>query len=223
MIENDCRLRECARQIGKIVELRLEHPSVEGKSQRSEGGTSLAKALVQKQFSWPARGEGLECRVVAPGRPVADAAQPAVGNRDVPLEHALDARAQPQICKADDAGDAPRRPIFSRRAHCRDAADKLGLPQGLEFLRSVSAVHLAGLPVARRADVMTAADIGEEVRKQIAIVRAVPQMMMGIDDRQLGLDDCLVALVEPVLPNRGLHRRHCWRDRRCRLLSESAA
>src|SRR5262249_34710191 len=74
-------------------------------------------------------------------------------------------------------GDAPRRPIFSRRAHCRDAADKLGLPQGLEFLRSVSAVHLAGLLVARRADVMTAADIGEEVRKQIAIVRAVPQMM----------------------------------------------
>src|SRR5262249_34710190 len=94
----------------------LEHPSVEGKSQRSEGGTSLAKALVQKQFSWPARGEGLECRVVAPGRPVADAAQPAVGNRDVPLEHALDARAQPQICKADDRRCTASAHIFPTRS-----------------------------------------------------------------------------------------------------------
>jgi hypothetical protein len=46
-------------------------------------------------------------------------------------------------------------------------------------------------------------------------------MMVGVDDRQRGLDDLLMTLIEPVLPHWGLHRRHRGRSRRGRLLGES--
>ncbi len=166
------------------------------------------KLLVQQQPRRPAGGEGLQRRVVAPGRAVADAAQAAVGDRDVPLEDSLGARAEPQIDKADDAGDATRRPVFARGAHRRDAADELGLAERFELLGPVGAVHLAGLLVAGGADVVTAADIGQQLREQIAIARAVPEMMVRIDNRQIGLDDLFVALVEPVLSDRRLDRQH---------------
>jgi hypothetical protein len=126
----------------------------------------------------------------------------------VPLEDALGTRAELQIDKADNACDAPRRPIFARLAHCRDAADELGLTQGLELLRTAGAIHLASLLVTRGADVMAGPEIGEQLRKQIAIIWAIPEVMMGVDDRQLRLDDLLVPLVEPALADRGLHCRH---------------
>ena len=44
------------------------------------------------------------------------------------------------------------------------------------------------------ADVVTAADIGEQLREQITIIQAVPQMVVGVDNRQLGLDDRFAVL-----------------------------
>jgi hypothetical protein len=58
---------------------------------------------------------------------------------------------------------------------------------------------------------VAAADIGKQLRKQIAIIRAIPQVMVRIDDRQLRLDDLLVTLIKPLLSDRGLHRRHARR------------
>jgi hypothetical protein len=53
---------------------------------------------------------------------------------------------------------------------------------------------------------VTAADVTKKFLQEIAIARAVPQMMMGIDDRQVRVDDFLMALFEPVLPDRRLDR-----------------
>src|SRR6202008_4824807 len=100
----------------------------------------------------------------AVGRAVADAAQTAVGDRDVALEDPFGARAESQIDKADDAGDAARRPVFARGAHRRHTADELGLAERLEFVGPVGTVHLAGLLIAGGADVVTAADIGQQLR-----------------------------------------------------------
>src|SRR5207249_7326352 len=100
MIEHDRRLREGARQIDEVAQLSLEHPGVKSETQWGEARKPLAKALVQQQPLGPTGGEGLERWVVAPGRTVADAADAAVGNRDVPLEDALGARAEPQIDEA---------------------------------------------------------------------------------------------------------------------------
>jgi hypothetical protein len=166
------------------------------------------KVAVQQQPRRSAGGKGLERRVVAPGRAVADAAQTAVGDRDVPFEDTLGLRTQPQVDKADDAGDATRRPVFARGAHRRHAADKLGLAERFELLGPVGAVHLARLLIAGGANVVTAADIGQQLREKIPIAGAVPEMMVGIDDRQVRLDDLFVALVEPVLTDRRLDREH---------------
>ena len=38
--------------------------------------------------------------------------------------------------------------------------------------------------------------------------------MMRIDDHQVGFEDLLGALGQPLLPHRGLHRRHLWRGGR---------
>jgi len=38
---------------------------------------------------------------------------------------------------------------------------------------------------------VTTADIGEKLGEQVAIARALPQMMVGIDDRQAGFEDVL--------------------------------
>jgi hypothetical protein len=60
-------------------------------------------------------------------------------------------------------------------------------------------------------DVVTAADIDEKLRVQIAVSGAVPQMMGGVDDGQGGFDNLLMTFVEPVLPERSLDWRHAWR------------
>jgi len=50
---------------------------------------------------------------------------------------------------------------------------------------------------------VSAAGVGEKVRQQVAAgLGPVDQMMMRVDDRQLGLDDLLAAPVKPVLPDR---------------------
>lgn len=57
------------------------------------------------------------------------------------------------------------------------AAHELGLAQRLELVRPADTIHLASLLVAGDADVVAAADIGEQLRKQVAIIRAIPQVM----------------------------------------------
>ena len=126
------------------------------------------------------------------------------------LEDALGAAADPQIDIADDAGDAARLAVFARRAHRRDAVDEFGLAERFQLLRTVGAVHLAAFLEAGRGDVVAAADIGQQILKQIAVARPVPHMMVGIDDRQLGLDDLFLPPVEPVRADR---RMAAGRDR----------
>ena len=76
-----------------------------------------------------------------------------------------------------------RRAVFARGAHCRDAVDELGLAERFQLLRAVGAVHLAGLLVHRRDDVVAAGEIGEQLRDHVAVARLIPQMMVRIDDR----------------------------------------
>ena len=48
---------------------------------------------------------------------------------------------------------------------------------------------------------MPGAGVGEQLRQQIAAgLGPVDQMMVRVDDRQIGLDDLFTAAVEPVQP-----------------------
>src|SRR6516225_5157465 len=101
-----------------------------------------------------------------PGRAVADALEAAAGAGDMLFEHALGARADPQIDIADDAGTAARGPVFARCAHRRDAVDEFGLAERLLLLRPVGPVHLPAFLEAGRDDVVPAADILEQILEQ---------------------------------------------------------
>ncbi len=210
MVQHDRRLREGARQIGHVVELGLEQPGVEAEAERGQPGKALAEIPVAIEPLRRARAIDLEARIGVPGGAVADALEAAAGDRDVLLENALGAAADPQIDIADDAGDAPRLPVFAAGAHRRDAVDELGLTQGFQLLRAVGTVHLAAFLEAGRGDVVAAADIGQQVLEQIAVAGPVPHVMVRIDDRQIRLDDLLAPAVEPFGADR---RMTAGRDR----------
>src|SRR5205085_10385011 len=97
-------------------------------------------------------------------------------------------------------------------------AHELRLAERAKFRRPLGAVHLAAFEEDRGADVMTAVQILQEIVEQIAVARAVPQVMVRVDDWPVGLERRLLRRGEPVLADRqmagsggggggGLHRR----------------
>src|SRR5258707_12100221 len=125
VIEHDPRLREGTRQIDDVGELGLEDPSVESQIQRDQRRKAFAEVLVQVQSRPGGPADALAHRIVAPARAVAKAADAAVGDGDVSLEHALGSQSKAQIDIADDSGDATYRPVMVRGNHLRDPADEL--------------------------------------------------------------------------------------------------
>jgi len=51
-------------------------------------------------------------------------------------------------------------------------------------------------------DVVPAVHVAQEIVQQIAPVRPVPEMVVRIYDRQIGLEDRLLPSIEPVLADR---------------------
>ena len=146
-----------------------------------------------------------------PRRRVAHAAESPAAGPDVRLQHRLDAVAQGEIGEAHDAGGDARRPVEAALAHRRHAGHELGLAHRPHLLGPARAVHRVAFDEHRGDDVVAGADVGEELVQQVAVVRAVPQVMMGVDDRQVGLEDRLgrllgqprlVGRVDPAEPGR---------------------
>ena len=107
---------------------------------------------------------------------------------DLRLQNVAHARAKGEIGVADDRFGDPARAVSARRAHGGDAVDELDLADGCRLGRAVLAVHRLALEEDRRHDVVSAADIGQEIGQQVAAAMwRVPEVMMRIDDRQLRL------------------------------------
>ena len=89
---------------------------------------------------------------------------------------------------------------------CRHRGDTVGdldLANRAQLDRALGAVHRQPFEIDGRGDVMPACGIVEQLRQQIAAgLGPVDQMMMWVDDRQIGLDDLLAAAVKPVRPDR---------------------
>src|SRR5438105_15745167 len=99
---------------------------------------------------------------------------------------------------ADNAGAMPGLAVDAARAHGCHAVDELGFAYRAHFDRSGGARHGARLHEHGGEDVVAAARIRQQFVEQIAPARPVPEMMMRIDDRQIGLEDRLLAPVEPI-------------------------
>jgi hypothetical protein len=126
--------------------------------------------------------------------------------------------------------------IGSGCGHRRDPIGEFDLADRAQLDGARGAVHRQPFEVDSRSDVVPAsrasgactagvkrscaspraADIGEELGQQISAgLGPVDQVMMRVDDRQVGLDDFLAPPVEPALPDWQVHAR---RGSRCRAL-----
>jgi hypothetical protein len=96
---------------------------------------------------------------------------------------------------ADDAGPMRGLAVDATRTHGGNAVDELGFAHRPQFDRACSArQHKHGGDY-----VVAAAGIREQFIEQIALASPVPEMVVGIYDRQIRLKDWFLALIEPFL------------------------
>src|SRR5208282_2287685 len=103
---------------------------------------------------------------------------------------------QPQICEADDAGanlGLATAPI----ALLGNRPDELALADRTHFLGTAGPISRTALNEDGRDDVVLRVDVGQEFVEQIAAAWVIPEMMVRVDDRQIGLEDLLRQLAEP--------------------------
>jgi hypothetical protein len=126
---------------------------------------------------------------------MAHAAEPSVTGTDKRFQHRLDAVAECEIGETHDAGGDTRRTLEAAGALRRDTGDELGFAHRSQLFRPAAAVHGVAFLEHRGDDVMTGADIGEKVVEQVPMVRPIPQMVVGIDNGEVGIEDWLGRLL----------------------------
>ena len=109
-----------------------------------------------------------------------------------------------QIDVADDAGADRGGAVAAARAHRRDAVGKFDLADGAERFRAAGAIHRAAVDIDGRDDIVAGGDVGRHFFDHVALAAAVPQMMMGVDDRAPGIENFFFPLCEPVLARIGV-------------------
>ena len=189
----------------------MEDPRVEGQVERHQPGQ--AGPEVRSLHQMRARGHGAIADHVAriPRRRVTHAAKSPAAGADLRLQHGLDSIAEREIGEAHDPRGDTRRAVEAAVAHRGDPCDELGLTDRPELRRPASAVHRVAFHEHGGDHVVAGAQVGEQLVQQVAVVRPHPQMMMGVDDRQLGLEDRLgrllgqprvVRWIDPAEPGR---------------------
>ena len=117
--------------------------------------------------------------------------------------------AERQVGEGDDRGGHIARHA-TRDGIAPDRLDRLGFADRSQRDRSVAAHRVAGLDEHSRLDAVTAGDVGLELVEQIGVAAFDPQMMMGIDDRQVGLDHRLVMTLQPHRIGRRVSIPSCY-------------
>jgi hypothetical protein len=194
MVEHDLHVWAFARHLGQGLDLRVIDPSFEGQVVRRQPLQAAAEVRIIHQPRRRDIGRSTDDRRIM-RRNLADAAEPATGRSDLPFEHRINI-GQPQIGEADDAGANPGLNAASI-ALLRDRPDELAFADRAHFLGTAGAIARTALDEHGRDDVVPRAHIGQELVEQIAAARVIPEMMVRVDDRQIGLEDFLGPLAEP--------------------------
>ena len=190
MIDDDGLPGKGAGEIQQVGKLRKEVPGIEGEPELAEFGEAFAERRIEQAVAGDRPRDMLARLAFVPRRAVAHAAEAAAGHGDLGLQHRAYAAAQHQVGPADDRLAGACLAVLAGGAHGGDAVHELDLAHGLHLVRPGGAEHRLAFEEHRRDDVVAAADIlqqlGQEVAAAIA-VRGVPQVVVRIDDRQVGL------------------------------------
>jgi hypothetical protein len=140
-----------------------------------------------------------------PGGRVSHAPKARRARLEVGLQHGVDGRAEQQIGMADDSGIGCQFGAEAARALRADSLGKLGLANRAERRRAPGAVHHAALdeyglphPVGPR--------VVPQLVQPISTAGTVPEVMVGITDRQVRLEGLLDARGQPSLVCRAISR-----------------
>ena len=197
MIQHDARLRKGAGEADDILKLRVVEPRLEGEVERGEPGEALAEGRIAIEAGRRVGVAVAHIRArVEPGG-VADTAVAAVAGRDLGPQHILDRGAEREVREANDAGAGLRLAVAPGRAHRGGAVDELDLADRRLRFRPARPVHRAAFDEDRRAHIVAAAGVLQQLVQQVAVEREVPEVMVRIDDRQVRLQDFLLRRRQP--------------------------
>src|ERR1700738_1141079 len=127
-----------------------------------------------------------------------DAAKAAIAGDHFRFENGARAVAEQQIGVADDAGADRGGTVTAARGYRRNAIGKLDFADRAERFRAARAIHRAGLDIDGCNKIMAGGDIVDHLLDQVTLAAAIPQMMMGIDDRTLRSAHLLFSQRKPV-------------------------
>ena len=191
-------------QVDDVVKLGMIDPGVEGQAERGQPGQTRSEVRLPQHMRPRGRAAVADRLAGVPAGRMAHTAEPSATGPDQRFQHRLDAVAEGEIGEAHNASGDTRRPIEAAGAHRGDASDELGFAHRSQLFRSVGAVHAVAFLEHRGDDVMTGADVGEKVVEQVTMVRPIPQVVMGIDNGEVGIEDGLGRLLgQPRLIRRG--------------------
>ena len=157
------------------------------------------------------RGRVLHLGMGIPRHGMTDSPKPIGAGRPQRVQHGFHPCAQVQVGVPDDGGRRPTGAVQTARASRGQPLDELDFPHGAHLLRAVRAVHRPRLDEHRGAHVVTAVNVGGQLVEQVPLVRypraaKVPEMMMGIADRDLRFQRRLLGQRKPVIASE-------WHDR----------
>src|SRR5262249_45014541 len=119
------------------------------------------------------------------------------------VEHIPSRVADAQIDGADDAGSDARLAVVARCAHRRNAVDELGLADAAEGFGPLRLEHRAAFDENGRDNVVATTDVLKDFLKQVALLDGsladVPEMVVRVTDREIGLECRLLYLRQPGL------------------------
>ncbi len=198
MVEHDFGIRKGAGEVGGFADLGMKQPGVEAEAQRRQAGKTFAKRRIEQQPFRPRRIHAGDVWVRVPGGRMPNPAEAAVAGCDLRLQHGFRAVAEQEIDVADDAGADRGLAVPAARGHRRDAVGEFDLADRTERLRSTRAVHRAAIDIDGRDDVVARRDVGRHLLDHVAQPATIPEMVMRVDDRTLGIDDFFRVLRKPV-------------------------
>ena len=206
VVEHDRRVWERARQVRELRDLRMVQPSLEAEVARGQLGEARPERRVQEKVLRGAAVGVPDGVAGVPARGMADAAKPGAG-RAVGVEHLADPVTQHQVRVTDDAGADAVLAVASARGHRRHAVDELRLAHRHHGCRTAGPIHAGALDKHGADDVVPAADVREHFVQQVAASWMVPEVVVGIADPSVRIEDGLLHAGEPSVAI--LHAIHC--------------
>ena len=171
-------------------------PGVEAHAQLVQLREALPEHGVRKQplRRSPVRYEGW---VLVPRGGVSDSPEPVWARGEVRFEDRLHAVPQSKVRVSNNPGVYLRLATLSDVV-VRDALHELCFPQRPHLGGAIRLVHGRTFEEDRLDDVVPGAEVDKQVRQEITVAGALPQVVVRVADRQVGVYWVLSSPGEPV-------------------------